>query len=184
MSNTITSNTIGQLIQDAHFPDWWKSEKTDVPFLDNEKLTVTFTDFEPENDKTFVDDADRALKNFLSLSQKDREAISSLVYKNCLDTLNTAPINETLQHLLHLKNANEIWNHIYPSQIYVTRGTEKDQDVYVQVGCGCDWEEEHGLQLVFKQGNQLTRVSEIDGYLTNEEASTKSNEENGLLSQF
>ena len=42
--------------------------------------------------------------------------------------------------------------------------------VYVQVACECAWESEHGLQLVFRQGATLSRVSDQDGHLTHADA--------------
>lgn len=172
MSNTLTSTIIGKLVRDNHFPDWWKSEKIAIPFFDMEQLPITFIDLEPEQDKTFIENADLVLTNFFTLRQKDRESISHLIYKS-----------EKLEATLHLQNENEIWNHIYPSQIYISRRPE-DQQIYVQVGCGCDWNEEHGLQLVFKQGHELSRISEIDGHLTDEDANTESEDIHKLLSEL
>ncbi len=40
--------------------------------------------------------------------------------------------------------------------------------MYVQIAADCDWEPEHGLQLVYRGGNELVRVSEQDGHLTND----------------
>ena len=34
----------------------------------------------------------------------------------------------------------------------------------------CDWEPEHGLQLVFRKGQSLSRVSDDDGHLTYSDA--------------
>lgn len=31
------------------------------------------------------------------------------------------------------------------------------------ISCECEWENEHGLQLIFKDGKSLTRVSSVDG---------------------
>ena len=76
------SKTIGPLIQDNNFPNWWKSTAIEIPFFDNEKLPITFTEFEPENDKTFLEEADQALANFLQLNIEDRNSISDLAYQN------------------------------------------------------------------------------------------------------
>jgi hypothetical protein len=42
--------------------------------------------------------------------------------------------------------------------------------VYVSVGCECDWEVEHGLQIVFRDGATVTKVGPFDGHLTNASA--------------
>jgi hypothetical protein len=73
---------------------------------------------------------------------------------------------------------------VHPSEIYVTRRPKNDQDIYIQIACECDWEEEHGLQLVFRQGKKLTRVSSQDGHITEADAYGRPDEEDELLSQF
>ena len=57
----------------------------------------------------------------------------------------------------------EIWNLITPSGILVTRRPHGEPDIFINMTCECLWEPEHGLQLVFKKGKALTRVSGQDG---------------------
>jgi hypothetical protein len=83
MGKEITSKIIGRLRQEDSFPDWWKSEEIVIPFFDNNKLTITFMDFESEHDKTFIDEADQALTNFLKLNINDRNLISELECSRC-----------------------------------------------------------------------------------------------------
>jgi hypothetical protein len=184
MTKEITSKIIGQLKQEDQFPDWWKSSKIEVPFFENEKLTVTFMDFEPKHDKTFIEEADQALTNFLKLNLVDRNSISDLAYRNCKDFLDAVDFDEADQPLRQIKDYNEIWNFIHPTEIYVTRRPYKEHDVYLMLACECDWEQEHGLQLVFKQGKQLTRISDQDGHLTEAGAYDKPDEEDELLSNY
>jgi hypothetical protein len=184
MEKEITSKIIGQLEQDNNIPDWWKSSAVEIPFFDNEKLTITFMDFEPEHDKTFIEEADQALTNFFKLTAADRNSISELAYKNCMDFLNEVSIGEAEKPLRQIKDRSEIWKFIQPTEIYVTRRPYKEQDIYVLIVCECDWEQEHGLQLVFRQGKQLTRISEQDGHITEADAYDKPDEEDELLSKF
>jgi hypothetical protein len=44
----------------------------------------------------------------------------------------------------------------------VDRYLEGDGAAYVRVVGDCDWDEEHGLQLVFRGGSTLTHVGEHD----------------------
>lgn len=184
MNKEIISKIIGRLKQEESFPDWWKSEKIAIPFFDNDKLTIIFMDFEPELDTTFIDEADQALRNFLALKTDDRNSISELVYKNCMDFLEAVEYDEIDEPLRQINNKSDIWNFIHPSEIYVTRRPYKDQDIYVFIACECDWEQEHGLQLVFRQGRKLTRISDQDGHLTEADAYDKPDEEDELLSRF
>lgn len=184
MNNTITSKTIGQLTQTENFPDWWKSNKIEIPFFDGKPLTITFMDFEPENDEKFIEEADNALNNFFNLKAVDRIAISDLAYKNCKDFIDAVSYDDVDERLHQIKSKTEIWNFIHPAEILVTRRPYKDQDIYILIACECDWEIEHGLQLVFRQGKKITRISEQDGHLTEADAFDKPDKEDELLSNF
>ncbi len=92
--------------------------------------------------------------------------------------------DEADQSLKDITDPNEIWNFVHPSKIYVSRRHRRDKDIYIHITCRCDWEEEHGLQLVFRQGKKITRVSDIDGHLTESDAYDKADEDDELLSEF
>lgn len=40
----------------------------------------------------------------------------------------------------------------------------------MQIAAECDWEPEHGLLIVYRNGNELSRVSDQDGHLTHTDA--------------
>jgi hypothetical protein len=184
VKEAVNSKIIGELKQDDKFPDWWESKEIEVPFFDNKRLIVIFSDFEPENDNTFIDEADQALAYFLKLKTEDRNAISELVYKNCMEFLEMIEFDEADERLRQIKDKNEIWKFVYPTNIYVSRRPYNDKNIYIQIVCECEWEHEHGLQLVFRQGKKLTRISSIDGYLTEADASDIPDEKDELLSKF
>jgi hypothetical protein len=203
MNKQIQSKSIGQLKQDI-FPTWWKSNEIEIPYFDNQKIAFIFSDFEPQNDEKFIDEADQALANFLKLGVDERNSISELVYKNCLHFFEITGLNkETIKmfqeiedpidwhkqvihkgKLLDLKDINEVWQFVHPTEIHVVRRPYEEPDIYVQVYCNCDWEIEHGLQLVFKQGKKITRISQQDGHLTEADAYNIPDEEDELLSKF
>jgi len=170
MANTVKSSIVGLLVQDERIKDWWVSDAIGIPFLDGKKLSVTFMDYTPAEDAAFLDDADRALSNFFSLGVDYRDSVSEAVHKNCTDYLDMVDWFDGVEDLKAIKTATEIWGFVQPSKIYVTRGRHGDQGIYVSIPCECAWEEEHGLQLVFRQGGKLTRVSGQDGHLTDSDA--------------
>lgn len=64
-----------------------------------------------------------------------------------------------------------IWEHVgLGSEPHISRRSHGDKAVYVSLECNCDWEEEHGLQLVFREGRALVKVGPYDGHLTNADA--------------
>ena len=98
-----------------------------------------------------------------------------------MDFLNGVEYDEADKPLWDIKQKNDIWNFIYPQDIYVTRRHRRDEDIYINVTCGWEWEQEHGLQFVFRQGKKSTRISDQDGHITEADAYDKEDE---LLSQF
>jgi hypothetical protein len=178
---SIKSTVIGTLAQNSDFEDWWESDLIEIPFFNNLKLKVVFMGLLPEEDEQFIPEADNALNLFISKTDTDRLAISHLVYKNCMDFLNAVGYDEYDKVLWEIKDKNDIWNHVQPFEIYISRRPYNDKDIYININCDCDWELEHGLQLVFRQGKQITRVSMIDGHLTEADAYDKPDSEDERL---
>lgn len=183
---TIVSTIIGALRQDERFHDWWKSEDIAVPFFGGKALAVVFMGYEPEADSEFIGEADSALRNFLNLGEADRLKISEHVHRNCMDFLEAVEFDPEVvdERVLDINDTAEVWAFVHPQQIHVRRRHRRDRDIYITVACECDWEEEHGLQLVFRQGRQLTRVSDQDDHLTNADAYDVPDSEDALLSSF
>jgi hypothetical protein len=42
--------------------------------------------------------------------------------------------------------------------------------MYASLECNCDWEEEHGLLIVFKEGREVSKIGPYDGHLTHSDA--------------
>ena len=151
------SQIVGQLTPDS--TGFWNSAPVQVPYFDNQKLVVVFPEL---LEKDGLDSVDKALSRFLKLARTDKLHDTKQVYKNYQDSLrlpHTSP--------LKLASEQEIWLHVTPTEINVD--WDEDEELYVIVNCECAWEEEHGLQLVFKEGRKLTRASGIDGHYTDDE---------------
>ena len=105
-----------------------------------------------------------AIERVLSLGDADRLATSSRVFENYrvfCEASDLAPLD--------IPAPAEVWNHVTPTAVHVRRG-RRDRDVYVAFMCECAWEPEHGLQLVFRGGDRLVRVSAQDGHITQADA--------------
>ena len=152
------SKIVGQLTQDDHFEEWWNSDLISIPYFQNTKLKVVFTEAE---DEIYFKLAEIAIMNFIQLTTSDRQNHSSQIIENYKQNL---VFDYTIK--LEFKSDNEIWDFVYPSVIILAQN--EIGEVFVLVECGCEWEEEHGLQLVFKNGQRLTRVSYNDGGLEDE----------------
>ncbi len=153
---TIESKIIGTLTQHPQYPDWWGKESVKIPFFEDTNLSIVFMNFEPDKDPNYLKEADETLQNFLAKGDADRLEISHLVYQNCQDFIEAVGKEDFEEDLLNIQEPNEIWQFVSPNRIYLYR--QAQNDIYLEISCACDWEEEHGLVLVFQQGKQITRV--------------------------
>jgi uncharacterized protein DUF6985 len=72
-----------------------------------------------------------------------------------------------------LAEPRTIWTQVrLGDTLYVSRRGVGDAEdgVYVSLECNCDWEIEHGLQLVARAGAIVSRIGPYDGHLTNADA--------------
>jgi hypothetical protein len=152
----IESKIVGRLKASEFDADFYESEPFKIPYFDNIKIEIGFVDakYEP-----YLVLADETLQAFLSLSAANRIQDSERVYQY---------YHETLKHgytkPLDIKTSSAIWNYVNPKSIIID--WDEHGEFYLCVSCGCEWEEEHGLQLVFKGGQTLTRASGHDGHYT------------------
>jgi len=68
-----------------------------------------------------------------------------------------------------LAKASDVWSHVrFGDALHVRRRANGDAEdgVYLTLECSCDWEVEHGLQLVLHDG-AIARVGPFDGHVTN-----------------
>jgi len=156
-------NSLGMLGQHKNIPEWWVSKPTKVPFLSDLKMVFVITE-ELDNNK-FSEDVNNAIMKFLTLTDKDRLEITEYIIKNYEDF-----IDSTDEEPLPIKHMEDIWEYVHPENIYVSRRQYGDRKIYIQIMCECDWEEEHGLQIIYRDGQILSRVSDQDGHVTYSDA--------------
>ena len=108
-----------------------------------------------------------AVKNFLSCSFETLQSVSRYVFQQYRDYLDTDADDE----FVSIPSPQQVWQHIqFNSDPVVTRRAYGDQRVYVSIACRCRWEPEHGLQLVLKNGERVTKVGPYDGHLSHSDA--------------
>jgi len=151
---------LGVLKPHAQLTSWYESEKISIPFLQGEKIAFSL-DYEEE--EAPLSDFEQAIDNFLALTQTLKKDVEPYIYKNYLDFKNAV---EPEDCVTEITEPAHVWQHIEPTDINVSRRGYGNHDVYVRILCECDWEDEHGLQIVFHKGKTLNRVSDQDGHLT------------------
>jgi hypothetical protein len=159
----IQVSPVGTLHRDTF--DTWFSGKVTIPWLGS-TVTVTVMEYNPQDpaDSKNLPLIEKALRDFLALKASDKAQASKLVLKNCHEFIEAVGEEDWNTKMAQLKpsQAAYIWNHVQIRRlaVQIEKGTP-----YVRLLCDCDWEEEHGLQLVYQNGTKLTRVSEQDGHL-------------------
>jgi hypothetical protein len=148
---------LGELTRDEHVPEWFVSSPVDVPLFG---LPLRFVIEDVEEDPAPAEFED-AVSTFLRLGAKDRAAATPRVFQNYRRFVDAVPARE-----LHLSSPDHVWTHVRFTEVRVARRHPGEEKVYVQATAECDWEVEHGLQLVYREGRQLTRVSSQDGHHT------------------
>ncbi|GLQ35111.1 hypothetical protein GCM10007939_13940 [Amylibacter marinus] len=111
---------------------------------------------------------DAALASFQKLTQEDRMADSHHVYAYYRDFHQAVGGEDWLDEEMGIPAIPEdIWKYVKAGSISVEKGRDADTDYYVVMVAKCDWEEEHGLMLVWRNGTQLTKVGGFDGHISN-----------------
>ena len=154
---------LGEVTKDERF-GWYDSKPIPVPMFRGKECRIVLEGYEEDNRK---EDFHVAIGNFLSASSAVlREADEPLFryYKDFEEWWledGKKPI----------KPGDELWQHVrLGSEPMVSRRHYGDKGVYISVECGCDWEQEHGLQLVLKNGLRVNKLGGYDGHLTNSDA--------------
>lgn len=113
-----------------------------------------------------------AIKSFLELDRTALERVEPQVYEFYKDcdasweaVYGALPPQDRPKRVL-IETPAQVWQHVQCGQVTVERRAGGDKAVYVSVDCHCDWEPEHGLQIVFRRGMEVNKVGEANGYLT------------------
>lgn len=112
-----------------------------------------------------------ALSAFLALTSRDRLADSRHLYAYYRDVKQAVASEDGRELEMAVpKTPEAIWTHVTPTQLYLDAGRDGDPHLYIVAECECDWEDEHGLMMVWRDGATLCKVSGFDGHVTNADA--------------
>jgi hypothetical protein len=143
---------LGKLREDPNLPGDWISKPVAVPFC--EKM-IPFTLRVTATDDVYPPDVENAVRTFLALNEEDRRRVATAVYQHYSTLLKRFPEID-----VGITEAADGWQHFQPTNVFVDRYDEGDGHVYVRLTCDCDWDEEHGLQILFWEGNKITLIGE------------------------
>ena len=114
------------------------------------------------------DDFLQAVRNVLGASQRLLLDATPYVHQYCVEMLDLW--GDEAPELV-IQRPEDVWQHVdLGSAFVVSRDFGPGRDVFVSLECNCAWEAEHGLQLVFKNGREISKVGPFDGHVSNASA--------------
>jgi hypothetical protein len=154
---------LGDVTVDPDVEDWLCSAPVFVPLLQRE-VKFVLSDYENDENPTEFDDAIGA---FLALQPEVLHSVDVEIYSYYNDTVKSVDADD----MPSIDSATDVWNHIeLHDNVSLSRRNYGDRKVYVTVEMECDWEPEHGLVMIFKEGKRVTKLGPFDGHLTNSDA--------------
>jgi hypothetical protein len=146
---------LGELHRNDQYPSELYSDDLFIPLLGG---VLRFSTYLGEECGSA---ADRAVTAFLELGEADRENVTPHLYGDYLKM--EALVFPSEGGLPEISSESEIWSHVRFTSLSID---EEEGLIYISVLGECDWDREHGIQIVFRNGNELVRVSGQDGHLT------------------
>lgn len=141
---------------------WLYSDPLPVRALGNAEVAFILEGYE---DDPHPRDHDAAIAAFLSAGPDVLAAAAPHVYDYYLDI--NGHWDPADDEYLDIPAPDRVWEHVqFGFEAHVQRD-DAAGPVYVSLECNCDWEPEHGLQLVFRNGDTVSKVGPYDGHLTN-----------------
>ncbi|TDP96782.1 hypothetical protein EV186_104770 [Labedaea rhizosphaerae] len=139
---------------------WYRSAPLPVPMLGGAPCEIIVEGYDEDQRK---DDFHEAIRTFLALDPSVLTAAAPSIFAYYRDFMSAVAGDDDTAWDVKIDGPGSVLDHVQLGrEPIVTR----DQHVYVSLECECDWEPEHGLQLVFRDGRTVTKVGPYDGHLT------------------
>lgn len=166
---------LGHVQRDSRFSEWLRSGPVLIPLLRGIEATIVLSGYEEDDHRA---DFELAITNLLTCPFEVFRQAEPHIFKY-YEEMNSACWEPGDPEFLVIESPDRIWDHVQiGTEPMVSRRAYGDKAVYVSFECGCDWEPEHGLQIVLRNGNTLVKVGPYDGHLTHSDAFADSSLEN------
>jgi hypothetical protein len=156
---------IGSVTKDSQ-SGWYCSGPVSVKVLGGQPCQFVLDGYE---DDPKQQEFHAAIAKFLSIDRSVLERVEKEIYKYyevCRDLY-----GDEVDDFVMINSANKVWPHIQlGTEPVVQRRSDGDELIYISLECECDWEPEHGLQIVFKNGKEVNKIGPFDSHLTNSDA--------------
>jgi hypothetical protein len=166
---------LGVLERDK-FDNWLRSKPIAIKALGGDEVEFILEGYEKDEEK---EDFVSAIKNFLEIDEAVLRNAQEYIFQYYKDVF--VDIDPEDEWYVEIEKPEDIWKYIqFDNSPMVTRRHYGDKLIYISLECLCDWEPEHGLQIVLKQGLFVNKVGPYDGHLTNSDAYDNDELENAI----
>lgn len=163
---TIEVPHLGKLTPSSDFPEWLESELVPVPML-HDKLCRFILDGYEDDDQP--EDFHAAANNLLAAGPEVLQAAEQAIYQYYVDRDYNVDMDE--EDWIVIEKPEDVWEFVsLGGEFHLSRRNYGDEKIYASLECNCEWEEEHGLQIVLKEGKFVNKIGQYDGHVTNSDA--------------
>ena len=156
---------LGAVSRDSEF-DWYRSQPIPVKVLDDKACCIVVEAYDCDG---APEDFHFAISSFLSLDKSALDDAAPHIFAYYQDVRRSVGADEL--NFPKISSADEVWAHIrFGNEPIFSRRHYGDRGINVSIECECDWEPEHGLEIVFKNGRTVNKVGPYDGHLSNADA--------------
>ena len=129
-----------------------------IAILDMQKSRIRF-------EKMDLEEYAHVALNFVNSASSELKMCVPFIYDYYRDVVQSTDDDEKVK----IKDPDTVFQYIRINETSIVR-RKKDGLLYVLICCDCDWEIEHGLQIVMKDGKDVTMVGSYSGHLSNADA--------------
>lgn len=146
--------------------EWYVSRPIKLSLLSDREMAIAIEGYDEDGAK---EDFTETVKNLLAAKPQVLQDVSHHLHAYFLDQNNNEFREDDDQ--IEISDPEKVWEYIdFGDEIKVERRGYGDEGIYASLECSCDWEDEHGLQIVLKNGNVVCKVGPYDGHPTNSDA--------------
>lgn len=169
---------IGPVSVDSSF-GWYRSEPIPVPGLGGRLCRICLQGYDAD---LHPKDFHKAIAHFLAPQRDFLGEAEPYVYQYFEDRNSDWDPGD--EEYVEMDRA-DLWDHVrIGDEPMVCRRPYGDNGIYISLEGSCDWEPEHGLQIVLKDGLIVNKVGPYDGHLTNSDAYADPSLENVIFRQL
>ncbi|HEU0015243.1 MAG TPA: hypothetical protein VFQ45_16245 [Longimicrobium sp.] len=152
---------LGTVTEDPEL-GWYVSEPIPIAMLDGKPCRVMLDEYEDDPDREQID---AVIRGFLAADPSVLRAAEPYLFAYYRDCRRNGVTG------LDLRSPRDVWRHVQlGDEPAIGRDGDDPRHVYVSLEGECDWEPEHGLQIVLENGVRVCKVGPFDGHMTNASA--------------